>query len=82
MKVWNEPLGHADWWGTQEEYWQLYAHAARALKRVSPTLQVGGPASTEMNGVQAFINWCKNGSVPLDFISTHVRPCVWETSPS
>jgi xylan 1,4-beta-xylosidase len=71
FEVWNEPGGGMDWLGTIQEYFQLYAHAARALKRVSPKLLVGGPAG-EIGVAQALIAWCKNESVPIDFISTHV----------
>ena len=81
---WNEPglhrqpsdlVGGGDWWGSVAEYYELYAQAARALKKVSPKLQVGGPAIAGCGGgctsVQAFVDWCGNNSVPLDFISTH-----------
>ena len=46
FEVWNEPgpQPNGDWWGTPAEYFQLYSQAARALKRASPRLQVGGPA--------------------------------------
>lgn len=40
--VWDEP----DWmfYGTKEQYFELYKHAVTAIKQVNPTLKVGGPA--------------------------------------
>jgi hypothetical protein len=86
FEVWNEPGLHrgvdaclypgdptcgGDWWGSTAEYYQLYAQAARALKAVSPRLQVGGPAIAGCGGtckeVQMFIDWCRgneSGLVP------------------
>ena len=43
-QVWNEPNDQF-WQGSQAEYWELYGHAARAIKKASPKLQVGGPAT-------------------------------------
>lgn len=40
--IWDEP----DWmfYGTKEQYFELYKHAVTAIKEVNPTLKVGGPA--------------------------------------
>jgi len=73
FEVWNEP--NLDFWaGTpkQQTYWQLYDHTARALKAVDTRLRVGGPATAQAAWVAAFIRHCKEGGVPLDFVSTHV----------
>lgn len=91
FEVWNEPnlngqadplvpppstfAGGGDWWGTGMEYFELYAHAARAVKTVSPRLKVGGPVTTGgAVWVKQFREFCRNNSVPLDFISTHAYP--------
>ena len=93
FEVWNEPgpEPNGDWWGTPAQYFQLYSQAARALKRVSARLQVGGPAGCggewgnhHADCLSTFIDFCNNnisglvpagvtlnGTVPLDFISTH-----------
>src|ERR1700759_725610 len=45
FEVWNEP--NIDFWTgrpAQATYFELYDHAARAVKVVSPRLRVGGPA--------------------------------------
>ncbi|HEY4000841.1 MAG TPA: glycosyl hydrolase family 39 [Candidatus Xenobia bacterium] len=73
FEVWNEP--NIDFWaGDPKEatYYELYDHTARALKRVSPRLQVGGPATAQAAWVDRFIAHCVSQDVPVDFISTHV----------
>jgi hypothetical protein len=70
-QVWNEPNDNF-WRGGQEGYWELYTHAARALKAASPSLQVGGPATCCANcWIDDFVNHMDSQDVPYDFISTH-----------
>jgi xylan 1,4-beta-xylosidase len=83
FEVWNEPnLNNQFWSGTQEEYFELYAASARALKSVHPDLQVGGPASAGGEMVHAFAAWCRERAVPMDFFSYHFYPMaeygVWK----
>lgn len=73
FEVWNEP--NLDFWAgdpKQDTYWQLYDHAAFAIKQVSPRLRVGGPASAQAAWVDAMIRHCAEKNIPLDFVSTHV----------
>ena len=73
FEVWNEP--NIDFWAgepKQQTYWQLYEHTAQAVKKVSLRLRVGGPATAQAAWVDAFIRYCVDNHVPLDFISTHV----------
>jgi xylan 1,4-beta-xylosidase len=73
FEVWNEP--NIDFWvGDPKEatYYELYDHAARAIKRVSPKLRVGGPATAQAAWVGRFIQHCRDNKVPFDFVSTHV----------
>ena len=73
FEVWNEP--NLDFWGgspRQATYWELYDHTARALKAVSPRLQVGGPATAATGWVSEFLAHVKQADVPVDFVSTHV----------
>lgn len=49
FEIWNEPnypgfLGPRDPQRPKEEYFQLYAHTAAALKPVNAAIRVGGPA--------------------------------------
>ncbi|HEV2492059.1 MAG TPA: glycosyl hydrolase family 39 [Terriglobia bacterium] len=73
FEVWNEP--NLDFWAgnpRQETYFELYDHTVRALKRASPLLRVGGPATAQAAWVAAFIDHCVGNNVPADFVSTHV----------
>jgi xylan 1,4-beta-xylosidase len=71
FEVWNEPNDNF-WKGGQEGYWELYTHAARALKAASPTLQVGGPATCCADcWIADFVKHMDTNKVPYDFISTH-----------
>lgn len=74
FEVWNEPNLSAFWSGTKEEYFQLYAHAARAVKSVDAHIHIGGPASSKAHWLDDLITYCHTNSVPLDFISTHLYP--------
>ena len=72
FEVWNEP--NIDFWSgdpKQATYFELYDHTARALKRVSPRLRVGGPATSAAHWVDAFLAHCVQEKVPVDFVSTH-----------
>jgi len=73
FEVWNEP--NIDFWAgnpKEETYYELYDHAARAIKRVNPRLRVGGPATAQAAWVDRFLAHCKEKNVPVDFASTHV----------
>jgi xylan 1,4-beta-xylosidase len=73
FEVWNEP--NIDFWvGTpkQATYFELYDHTARAIKKVSSRLPVGGPSTAQAAWIAAFLQHCKENNVPVDFATTHV----------
>ncbi|HEY2461708.1 MAG TPA: hypothetical protein VGI16_12930 [Candidatus Acidoferrum sp.] len=73
FEVWNEP--NIDFWvGNPKEstYYELYDHTARAIKRVSSRLRVGGPSTAQAAWADRFLAHCKDKNVPVDFVSTHV----------
>jgi xylan 1,4-beta-xylosidase len=73
FEVWNEP--NLDFWAgspKQATYFTLYDHTARALKAVSPRIQVGGPSTAQAAWVTPFLAHVKEAGVPVDFVSTHV----------
>jgi xylan 1,4-beta-xylosidase len=74
FEVWNEPNLSGFWSGTKEDYFQLFAHAARAVKSVDADLKIGGPASSKAHWLADLITYCHHENVPLDFISTHLYP--------
>ncbi|HEY9840856.1 MAG TPA: hypothetical protein V6D23_10400 [Candidatus Obscuribacterales bacterium] len=73
FEVWNEP--NIDFWSgepKQATYYELYGRAAKALRRASPMLRVGGPATAQAAWVDSFIQYCVEHKLPVDFVSTHV----------
>ena len=75
FEVWNEAnLRGAFWTGTQQDYWELYAAAARAVKSVDAELRVGGPASAGAEWVAELLAYCAAEQVPIDFVSYHGYP--------
>ncbi len=71
FEVWNEPNLDGFWAGTQDEYFRLYAHAARAIKSVNPAYRVGGPATAGAAWIPETIAYATANGVALDFVSTH-----------
>lgn len=71
FEVWNEPNIHAFFGGTQNDYFRLYEHTARAVKSVDGALRVGGPATACNAWIPEFVAYCRVNGVPVDFISTH-----------
>lgn len=74
FEVWNEPNLPAFWTGTQRDYFELYRSTALALKAVDARLRVGGPATANNEWITEFVDFCEQGQVPLDFVSTHHYP--------
>jgi xylan 1,4-beta-xylosidase len=72
FEVWNEP-DIAFWNGkpAQASYFKLYDHTARALKSVSRRLRVGGPSTSTVAWIPAFLQHVHAQHVPVDFVSTH-----------
>lgn len=72
FEVWNEPnLKDLFFSGTQEEYFKIYQHSAKAIKQVSSEYRVGGPATAGRAWVTETINFADKNKVSLDFIATH-----------
>ena len=72
FEVWNEP--NIDFWNgipRQKSYFDLYEHTARDLKKVSPRLRVGGPATAAAAWVDDFLKFASTNHVPVDFVSSH-----------
>jgi xylan 1,4-beta-xylosidase len=71
FEVWNEPNLDGFFAGTQQDYFDLYAVTARAIKSVGPQYKVGGPATAGCGWIPEFINFCVTNRSPVDFVSTH-----------
>ena len=74
FEVWNEPNLKKFWSGTQRDYFKLYRHTAQAIKKISPSLHVGGPATAKSEWIEEFVDFCERNDVPADFVSTHHYP--------
>jgi len=74
FEVWNEPNLKMFWAGTQREYFRLYRYTAEAIKKISPSFKVGGPATAKSEWIEDFVGFCERNSMPADFISTHYYP--------
>jgi len=74
FEVWNEPNLKSFWTGTQRDYFLLYRYTAEAIKKVSNTFKVGGPATAKCEWIEEFVEFCERNNVPADFISTHYYP--------
>jgi xylan 1,4-beta-xylosidase len=73
FEVWNEP--NLDFWAGNpklDTYYQLYDQAALAVKRVSPRLKIGGPATAQAAWADTFLAHTREKNIPVDFVSTHV----------
>ena len=73
FEVWNEP--NLDFWAgdpKESTYYELYDRTALAVKRISPRLRIGGPATAQAAWADRFLAHCKAKNVPVDFVSTHV----------
>ena len=72
FEVWNEPdLPFVFWNGSRDEYFRLYAESVRAIKDVDENLLVGGPSTSGSKWISSFVRYCRENSVPLDFVTTH-----------
>ncbi len=71
FEVWNEPDLPAFFSGTMDDYFKLYSSSVAAIKSVSKTYRVGGPASARNNWIKPFLQFCADKKVAVDFISTH-----------
>ena len=71
FEVWNEPDLRGFWAGTMDEYFKLYQITVNAIKSVSSTFKVGGPATARSAWIKPFLEFCADKKVPLDFVSTH-----------
>lgn len=74
FEVWNEPNLKNFWSGNQRDYFRLYRYTAEAVKKISASLKVGGPATARSEWIEEFVDFCERNRVPLDFVSTHYYP--------
>ena len=75
-EIWNEPESHGLMFanGTDEDFYRLYVHASKELKRLFPDLLIGGAAVTSpcKPFFRKFLDYVKAEGAPLDFASWHI----------
>lgn len=92
FEFWNEPDGSERFFaGTVQDYCNWYDWVAKALKDVSPTGKIGGPAVTGggFDFTKAFLDHCRDGDnaatggkgAPLDFVTFHTYGWRWQLAP-
>jgi xylan 1,4-beta-xylosidase len=73
FEVWNEP-NCGFWSGTYQEYFNLLKVTSDAIHAINPSLKVGGPATCQSGLIAETMDYIKNGTIKIDFISTHIYP--------
>ena len=80
FEVWNEP-DLPFWSGDRDGYFRLYDLARNAIKSVSRSYRVGGPATSKTKWIPEFVAHVSKPSaddpddgIRCDFISTHAYP--------
>src|SRR5437867_2019803 len=88
-EIWNEPDNRPNCWtGSDEDYFRLYATAAKAIKKRFPDVRVGGPAVGNVGRVE----WHRDGVdllrsgpepllVPSPFVEKFLDFCKSEFAP-
>jgi xylan 1,4-beta-xylosidase len=72
FEVWNEPNLDGFWEkADQKAYFELYANTARTIKKIDPTLKVGGPSTAGAAWVPELLAYAKKEGVAVDFVTTH-----------
>lgn len=74
FEVWNEPDLGIFFHGKQKDYFHIYEVVSKTIKKVSPSLRVGGPSTSGCRWITPFVEFCTESGSPLDFVSTHHYP--------
>jgi xylan 1,4-beta-xylosidase len=72
-EVFNEPDNSDFTVGTMHDYFDIYEHAAPAIRHADPEALVGGPAlAFTKEWIDPFVDLMAAQQLPFDFFSTHV----------
>ena len=75
VEVWNEPNLPGFWENADmQEYFKLFDNTFKAVKEVDERFRVGGPAvcgGSDEVWIRAFLEYCREQSIPLDFVTRH-----------
>jgi len=74
-EIWNEANGPLFWSGTDADFYDLFAQAAKAVKEADPTARVGGPGMaghTDERWLRGLLRHARAVAAPVDFVSWHI----------
>ena len=72
-EIWNESDIPQFWTGTLDQYNTLYDLTSRGIKRVDPSIKVGGPTlASHLEFLEGFLKYCAEHKPPLDFVPWHI----------
>jgi xylan 1,4-beta-xylosidase len=71
FEVWNEPNLKEFFSGDINQYFKLYEVTAKAIKYVSTSYRVGGPATSGSTWIKEALEYFEKHPELVDFISTH-----------
>lgn len=79
FEVWNEPDIKEFWFGSEEEYYDLYEITYKVIKEIDESIRVGGPSISSMTikqtkWLERYIKYCIDNKCEPDFISFHTYP--------
>lgn len=79
FEVWNEPDIKAFWYGSEEEYYDLYEISYNVIKEIDKDLKVGGPSISSLTikqtkWLERYISYCIENKCEPNFISFHTYP--------
>lgn len=80
QEVWNEPnCGFyatapccGPTCGNRTAYTELFVNTFKAIKKVAPTLRVGGPSTAQLGWLDTFIEAAAAADAFPDFVSSHL----------
>ena len=77
--VWNEPDNIAQWPGTQQQYFDTYAHAYPILRQVlGANAMIGGPqiSTYDKTYIGAFLDYALANNLQVNFLAWHEIPAA------
>lgn len=79
FEVWNEPDIKEFWFGSEEDYYDLYEITYKVIKEIDENIRVGGPSISsvtikETKWLERYVNYCIDNKCEPDFISFHTYP--------
>lgn len=75
--IWNEPDSSLTWLGTQQQFFDTYAHAYAVLRQaLGANVMIGGPqiSAYDHNYIAAFLEYALANNLQVNFLAWHEIP--------